>query len=312
MIRLLAAIICLTGIAAHPAAAGDRVHTPHSRSFRDCSDCSTMIVVPIGRFTMGSPATEPGHQPDEEPATKVDVQSFAIGETDVTVAEWRAFVAATKRPEGLGCAYSGLAGDEAARASWRHLGFRQGDDEPVVCVSWNEAQAYVRWLSDRTGRAYRLPTEAEWEYAARAGTSTVYPWGNTASHDQANYDAETCCTSATGGADRWSYTSPVRSFPANGFGLYDMIGNVWQWTQDCYVETLAGRPSSEAAVDHQACQFRVARGGTWGDTPALIRSAARNYAPPPRKVIANYRSAGFGFRIASSDFVPKRRLARQS
>jgi formylglycine-generating enzyme required for sulfatase activity len=259
---------------------------------------------------MGSPATEQGHQPEEEPLTKVDVRSFAIGETDVTVAQWGAFVAATGRPDGLGCAYSGLAGDETARASWRHLGFAQGTDEPVVCVSWNEAQAYVRWLSNKTGRAYRLPTEAEWEYAARAGTSTVYPWGDTASHDRANYGAETCCSSATGGADRWLYTSPVRSFPANAFGLYDMIGNVWQWTQDCYGETLAGRSTSATAVDRQSCQYRVARGGTWGDTPALIRSAARNYAPPPGTVVTDYRSAGFGFRLVSSDLARRRGRAQ--
>ena len=271
-----------------------------------------MIVVPGGQFTMGSPAIEPGHKPDEEPLTKVNVGSFAIGETDVTVAQWRAFVAATGRPDGPGCAYSGLAGDQAAQASWRHLGFTQGNDEPVVCVSWNEAQAYVQWLSDKTGRSYRLPTEAEWEYAARAGTGTAYPWGDTASHDQANYGAETCCTSATEGIDRWSYTSPVRSFPANAFGLYDMIGNVWQWTQDCYVGTLAGRPSSAAVVDRQPCQFRVARGGTWGDTPALIRSAARNYAPPPNSVVADYRSAGFGLRVVSSDPAPRHNRARQN
>jgi formylglycine-generating enzyme required for sulfatase activity len=265
-----------------------------------------MILVPSGRFEMGSPATEPGHQSDEEPVTTLNVRSFAIGETDVTVSQWRAFVAATGRADELGCAYSGLADDETAQASWRHLGFAQGDDEPVVCVSWNEAQAYVRWLSEKTGRAYRLPTEAEWEYAARAGTSTAYPWGDTASHDQANYGAETCCTPAAVGADRWLHTSPVRSFPPNAFGLYDMIGNTWQWTQDCYVGTLAGRLPSAAVVDRKDCKFRVARGGTWGDTPTLIRSAARNYAPPPRSVVANYRSAGFGLRVVSSDLAPRR------
>jgi len=265
-----------------------------------------MIVVPAGSFTMGSPASEAGHKTDEEPITKVEVRSFALGETDVMRGQWRAFVEDTHWPDGLGCAYSGLPKEESGQASWRHLGFQQGDDEPVVCVSWNEAQAYVQWLSRRTGRDYRLPTEAEWEYAARAGTTTAYPWGDTASHDRANYGSETCCTSATGGADRWLYTSPVRSFPPNGFGLYDMIGNAWQWTQDCYVDTLVERPSSAAAVNRDRCQFRVARGGTWGDTPALIRSSARNYAPPPRMMVAEYRSAGFGLRVASSDTAKRR------
>jgi formylglycine-generating enzyme required for sulfatase activity len=270
-------------------------------SFRDCSGCSTMIVVPAGRFTMGSALTEPGHKADEEPATKVTVPSFALADADVTLAQWRLFVTETGHPDGLGCAYSGLPKDQAGQASWRHLGFSQGDDEPVVCVSWNEAQAYVQWLSRKTGRAYRLPTEAEWEYAARAGTSSAYPWGDEASHDRANYGAETCCTPAVAGADRWSNTSPVRSFPANGFRLYDMNGNVWQWTQDCYVDTLAGRPASAMAVTQPECRFHVARGGTWGDPPALIRSASRNYAPPPKLNVAEYRSAGFGFRIATSD-----------
>ena len=250
MIRLMAAITCLTSIIALPTAAQVYTTSAPTRSFRDCSNCSKMIIVPAGRFMMGSPVTEPGHKSDEDPVTQVSVLSFAIGETDVTVAQWRGFVTATGRLDELGCAYSGLLGKEAARASWRHLGFTQGDDEPVVCISWNEAQAYVRWLSDKTGRVYRLPTEAEWEYAARAGTSTAYPWGDTVSHNRANYGAETCCTSATDGADRWLYTSPVGAFPANSFGLYDMIGNAWQWTQDCYVETLAGRPAYSDEAGH--------------------------------------------------------------
>lgn len=291
---LLATVSGTDGIAAK-----GRANEPHS--FQDCASCSTMVVLPAGDFVMGSPADEAGRKPDESPRTKVKVARFAIAATDVTRAQWREFVEATGQADGLGCAYSGLPRDQAANASWRNLGFTQGDDEPVVCISWNEAQAYVRWLSGKTGRVYRLPTEAEWEYAARAGSTTAYPWGQQASHDQANYGAETCCTSAVAGADRWSNTSPVRSFPPNAFGLYDMIGNVWQWTQDCYVDTLAGRPTTAVAVDRDDCRFRVARGGTWGDPPALIRSASRNYAPPPNHPISNYRSAGFGLRIATSD-----------
>jgi formylglycine-generating enzyme required for sulfatase activity len=219
-------------------------------------------------------------------------------------------VADSHRPDGTGCAYSGLPKAEAATASWRHLGFSQRADEPVVCVSWAEAQAYVAWLSGKTGRHYRLPTEAEWEYAARAGSTTVYPWGNEASHAFANYGAEACCTGAVAGRDKWVNTSPVGSFPPNAFGLYDMIGNVWQWTQDCYEPSLARRPKDASAVDRQDCTFRVARGGTWGDTPALIRSASRNYAPPPRLVVSEYRSAGFGFRVVTDDVRPRRKSGR--
>lgn len=291
-LAIVVGTVCLAAGAA-PAAS--------PRSFQDCPSCSAMVVLPAGRFEMGSPDDEPGRQSEEGPVTSIAVAAFAIGRTDVTRAQWRAFVEATGRPDGLGCAYSGLPKDQAATASWRHLGFAQGDDEPVVCVSWQEAQAYVRWLSATTGRPYRLPTEAEWEYAARAGSRTAYPWGSAPSHDQANYGAEACCTPATSGADHWQNTSPVGSFPPNRFGLYDMIGNVWQWTQDCYVDTLAGRPSTAGAVERDGCQFRVARGGTWGDPPALIRSASRNYAPPPRRIIPDYRSAGFGLRVATSE-----------
>ena len=188
----------------------------------------------------GLSKTEPGHKPDEEPAISVKVTSFALGETDVTVGQWRSFVKSTGHSDGLGCAYSGLPHEQAGVVSWHRLGFPQGDDEPVACISWNEAQSYVRSLSVTTGRDYRLPTEAEWEYVARAGKASAYPWGETASHDWGNYGADTCCTPATGGRDRWTYTSPVRSFPPNAFGLYDMIGYAWQWTQDCYVASYTG------------------------------------------------------------------------
>ncbi|QJU60053.1 formylglycine-generating enzyme family protein [Sphingomonas sp. AP4-R1] len=268
-------------------------------------------MLPAGRFVMGSPATEQGRKDDESPPTQIEVRSFAMGQTDVTRRQWAAFVADTHRPDGIGCAYSGLSKGEAGTASWRHLGFAQRDDDPVVCVSWSEAQAYVDWLSRKMGRPYRLPTEAEWEYAARAGSVTAYPWGDEPSHDFANYGADACCTGATGGRDVWVNTSPVKSFAPNAFGLYDMIGNAWQWTQDCYTASLAGRPKDASAVDSAECKFRVARGGTWGDTPALIRSASRNYAPPPNLVVTEYRSAGFGLRIVSSDVAPRSGSAKQ-
>lgn len=177
----------------------------------------------------------------------------------------------------------------------------QGDDHPAVCVSWNDAQAYVAWLRKRTGKPYRLPSEAEWEYAARARAATAYPWGDTASRAYANYGAETCCSERADGADRWLYTSPVGSFPPNAFGLYDMVGNAWQWVQDCYAESYATAPLDGSAVDPATCQFRVLRGGTWGDPPRLIRPAFRNWAPPPRWPSAwEYRSGGVGFRVARS------------
>jgi formylglycine-generating enzyme required for sulfatase activity len=296
----IAWISLIIGLLASAAEAGAK----QLPSFRDCPICSEMVVIPSGRFTMGSPTNEFGRKDDEGPQTIVEVHSFAIGRTDVTRAQWTAFVADTGRADGLGCAFSGLPRDQAGTASWRHLGFTQGDEEPVVCVSWREARAYLDWLSAKTDRRYRLPSEAEWEYAARAGSKTAYPWGNQPSHDRANFGSDTCCTGAIAGRDTWLNTSPVGSFAPNGFGLYDMIGNAWQWTADCYVPSLAARPKDATVVDQPDCRFRVARGGTWGDTPALIRSASRNYAPPPHLTIEDYRSAGFGFRIVTDDLSP--------
>ena len=154
----------------------------------------------------------------------------------------------------------------------------------MVCVTWNDAQDYARWLSQRTGYKYRLLTEAEWEYAARAGTTTAFPWGSSASHDFANYGADACCAGLASGRDRWMYTSPAGSFPPNAFGLHDMSGNVLQWVQDCFAASYSGLPADgsayETAVALQltgrlskmtgtsSCAYRMVRGGDWGDHPA--------------------------------------------
>lgn len=250
---------------------------------------------------MGSPDTEAGRDPSEGPQHRVTISSFALARTDVTRAQWRLFVEATHRPVASGCEWAGFPRDQSQRASWRDLGFDQTDDDPVVCVSWNDARDYVAWLGARTGEPYRLPSEAEWEYAARAGTTTAYPWGDEASHEHANYGAEACCSERASGADTWLQTSPVGSFPANAFGLYDMQGNAWQWVQDCYVDTYEAAPVDGSPVDAPSCPYRVLRGGTWGDTPDLIRSAFRNWAPPPDwPSDREYRSGGVGFRVARS------------
>ncbi|CAN5343265.1 formylglycine-generating enzyme family protein [soil metagenome] len=269
--------------------------------FRDCTHCAAMVVIPGGRFTMGSPADEAGRDPAEGPQHEVALHRFALGATDVTVGEWRAFVRATRRSEAHGCEWSGFPKNQWATASWRHLGFAQADTHPVVCVSWQDARDYAAWMSKRTRHPYRLPSEAEWEYAARAGATTAYPWGDTASHEYANYGADTCCSERGEGHDRWLQTSPVGSFPANRFGLYDMIGNAWQWVADCYVESYVGAPTDGSAVDQPGCTRRVLRGGTWGDPPDLIRAAFRNWAPPPHWPAGrDYRSGGVGFRLARS------------
>lgn len=268
-------------------------------TFRDCSDCPQMTVIPSGSFTMGSPSDEPGRNAAEGPQHQVSIAKFALGATPVTRAQWAAFAAATNRPEAFGCEWAGFPVGQHMKASWRTLGFAQEETHPAFCVSWNDAQAYVSWLRERTGHAYRLPTEAEWEYAARAGSTTAYPWGATVSHANANYGAERCCSGAKEGADQWEYSAPVGSFPANAFGLYDMHGNAWQWVQDCYQTLYDGAPADGSAFETPGCRDRVLRGGTWGDPPGFLRSANRNWAPPPRwDPNLEYRSGGVGFRVA--------------
>ena len=283
--------------------------------FRDCPDCPQMVIVGAGSFVMGAPASEPGFFPIEGPQHKVSVKRFALGRYDVTRGEYAQFVAATRRRTAKGCEWSpSMAG--APDAAWNHLGFAQEDNHPVVCVGMEDAQDYAAWLSRQTGRSYRLPTEAEWEYAARAGSTTAYPWGDQASHDQANYGADTCCGPLKQGSDAWAYTSPVGSFPANAFGLFDMHGNVLQWVQDCLSLSYQGLPADGSAnlrsekfkatgdlADFNglaACDFHIVRGGDYNDPPGQIRSAFRNFAPPPGDKALPYRSGGLGFRLAAS------------
>jgi formylglycine-generating enzyme required for sulfatase activity len=280
-----------------------------------------LVVIPAGTFMMGSPANEPGSSDIEDPQHRVTVQHFAAGKFDVTRGQWAEFVSATKRETPAGCSYSGFPKEKENTASWRNLGFAQDDNHPVVCVIWEDAQDYVHWLSQRTGRKYRLLTEAEWEYAARAGTTTAYPWGSTASHEYANYGPDKGHGHGLAtGRDRWVYTSPVGSFPPNPFGLYDMNGNVLQWVQDCLAASYAGVPSDGSAYETdgelklsgdfaelsggRSCWYRILRGGDWGDPPEEIRSALRNFGPTEqapekiKKLFGYPRSAGVGFRVA--------------
>jgi len=275
-LALAAGLLCLA--AASPAV----------RTFRDCPDCPVMVRIPAGRFTMGSPADEPGRQPAEGPAHEVALaRPFAMARFDVTRAQFAAFAKAT--------------GYEAreARCDWRNPTSRgrpldQGPDHPVVCVNWADAQAYAAWLRALTGKPYRLPSEAEWEYAARAGSTAARPWGVALTRDRANYGADPCCGPVAEGADKWLYTSPVGAFPANRFGLNDMIGDVWQWVEDCGSEDYRSAPADGSAWTGGDCSARVARGGAWFQGPESARSAARAADP------ADFRIADIGFRVARS------------
>jgi formylglycine-generating enzyme required for sulfatase activity len=205
-----------------------------------------MVVIPAGSFTMGSPLWEYGRQENEGPRRSVSVRQFAAGKFELTFAQWSACV------DRGGCVRDAVDRDSGA-------GRR---NYPVRNVSWHDVQQYVRWLSVETGEEYRLLSEAEWEYAARAGTTTTYSTGAWIRHSQANF----------GGSIG---PQPVGSYAANAFGLYDMHGNMWEWVQDCYRDSYRGLPTDGSAHDQTACTLRVSRGGSWGNGPRVLRSAIR-------------------------------------
>ena len=230
-------------------------------SFRDCDTCPLMVSVPAGSFSMGAPESEPESRDDERPQRTVSVPAFAAGAFEVTFAEWDACVA-----EG-GCGGYSPDGDSPDGEDWGR------GERPVIYVSWDDAQLYVEWLSRKTGQTYRLPTEAEWEYAARAGTTTPFHTGETISPQQANFDGSHGYPggSEEGGVYR-RQTVPVGSFAPNAFGLHDVHGNVWEWVQDCY-GSYANAPTDGSSSEVGSC--RVLRGGSWDNDPGDIRSASR-------------------------------------
>lgn len=277
-------------------------------SFKDSSGIGPeMVVIPAGRFLMGSPESEVGRDKDEGPQREVSVKTFALGKTEVTVGEFRRFVRTTsyktdaERDVGVqGCkTLEDGKWDWHAGRYWDNTGFKQSDKQPVACISWNDAREYVKWLSSSTGKSYRLPSEAEWEYAARAGSTTARYWGN--NPDEACRYANVA-DQTTNGDQSWStkhnctdgnwFSAPVASYTANAFGLYDMIGNVWEWVEDCSHDSY-----NEAPVDGRVwaglnCSVRVLRGGSWGSGPVIARSADRNWSGAAVRI--NYG----GFRLA--------------
>jgi formylglycine-generating enzyme required for sulfatase activity len=249
--------------AAKPAVALQR-----GEKFRDCDRCPEMVVISAGEFTMGSPESEEGRSADEGPQHKVRIaRPLAAGKYEVTFDEWDACVAAG------GCAHKP-----------EDQGWGRGR-RPVINVSWDDAQAYVAWLAKKTGKSYRLLSEAEWEYAARAGTTTRYPWGDAPGTNRANFD---------GSGSQWSgkQTAPVGSFEANAFGLHDVIGNVWEWVQDCWNGSYNGAPADGRAWESGDCGQRVLRGGSWNDQPEDARAANRSRDRP------GSRGNDLGFRVA--------------
>ena len=251
-----------------------------------------MVSIPGGTFRMGDLSGD-GYD-NEKPVHNVTVPSFKLGKYEVTVGQFRRFVEATGYRTD---AERGMGGNEGCRTytdddwdwtpgrSWKNPGYAIEDNQPVVCVSWNDAQAFIEWLTEQTGETYRLPSEAEWEYAARSGTRTKYSWGNDIGYNRAN------CAEC---GSRWDdhRAAPVGSFSANAWGLHDMHGNVWEWVQDCWNKNYMGAPSDGSAWVSGDCNLRVHRGGSWYNTPRRLRSADRNGFTR-----AN-RSYNRGFRLA--------------
>ncbi len=256
-------------------------------TFQDCPDCPEMVVIPSGTFMMGAPESEEESEDGERPVHQVTIAyPFAAGKYEVTFAEWYECVAAG------GCSHK-------PKDFWSR--WSRGR-RPVVNVYWHDAQEYVRWLKMKTGYEYRLPSESEWEYMARAGTTTPFHTGQSITPEQANFDGEYSYRSYPGkGLDR-SRTVEVGSFAANAFGLHDMHGNVNEWVQDCwdglaeingdYVMTgYMGAPVDGSAWESDDCFSRVLRGGAYDSKPGELRSAKRSWFYP------YMRGSYLGFRV---------------
>jgi formylglycine-generating enzyme len=246
-------------------------------AFKDCQDCPEMVALPTGAYTMGSPTSEKGRFKNEGPQRHVALtDSLAVAKYEVTRAEFARFVADSGYATQAGCTdWTGGTWELNPSSTWENPGFSQTESEPVVCVTWNDAKAYVDWLSKKTGNGYRLLSEAEWEFMCRAETATARPWGDKLSRNDANYGADDCCQPYGEGRDRWAHTAPVGSFAPNSFGLYDTIGNVWEWVEDCWNENYVGAPSDGSPWRSGGCGKRVIRGGSWYSNPRRVRSAVR-------------------------------------
>jgi formylglycine-generating enzyme required for sulfatase activity len=252
------------------------------REFQECTECSVMVAIPAGRFVMGSPASEPGRFDNEGPQHVVSVRAFALAKYDVTSEQFRAFLRET--------AYQPAPCDKTLHLGWRSpgRGLAYPPDEveplrwPAVCLDWRDAEAYIAWLNAKAKAEhpslaerpdpYRLPTEAEWEYAARAGTTAARWWGNSIGSGNAN------CNGCGSRADN-QVLADVDSFRPNPFGLYGMLGNAWQWTADCWHKSYVGAPKNGAAWTENNCSKYVLRGGSWDNVPIFVRSAARSGSP---------------------------------
>lgn len=287
---------------------------------RDVSDID-LVVIAAGTFQMGSPPNEAGRSDREGPQVDITFTTpFAIGATEVTVGQFRQFVAATgyvtdEEKRGSGELFDANAGRIVKREgiNWRHdfAGDAAQDNHPAIRVSWNDAAAFLAWLSEETGQAYRLPSEAEFEYALRAGSTTRYWWGDHTPNrrvenltgDREQFQKLRWPVAFRHYSDHHWGPAPVASFQANPFGLHDMGGNASEWVADCLTPSLSGQPKDGSARSSGDCSMRVFRGGAWGYAPPLSRSAYRNAAP------VAHASTMLGFRVALDVDDPSRSQA---
>ena len=268
--------------------------------FNDCEECPDMVVIPAGTFTMGSSSGDIDRSSDEEPEHHVAIKSFALSRNEITRLEYSRFVRATGHI-GKGCRsriVDGWVSND--QFDWSSVGFEQSDEHPATCISWDDAKAFVSWLSEISNESYRLPSESEWEYAARGNNRSVYYWGDSGDNSCAfanGYD-QTAVSEVTLGwkplicDDGYAHTAPVGSFASNPFSLNDMSGNVWEWVEDRYHENYSSAPRDGTAWTAGTRDVRVRRGGAWVNGVKSMRSAMR------AKDQAHKRSNHVGMRVA--------------
>lgn len=243
--------------------------------FQECNECPMMVVLPPGEFTMGAPNDTLERGLGETPQHRVTIaKAFAVGKFEVTKAQFETFVRQTGHKADNCWTSENDEWKKRSNRSFRNPSFPQSKNDPVVCVDWNDAKAYVEWLSEQTRSSYRLLSEAEWEYAARAGTVSPFYTGHTITTDQANFDGRYTYNGSRKGRNR-KKTVKVGTFPANAFGLHDMHGNVGEWVEDCANLSYRGAPSDGSARTDGDCTKRLNRGGAWVSKPDRLRSAYR-------------------------------------
>lgn len=290
------------GATTEGADVGSNVSAPgfDDSAVADCQGCPEMVRVEPQSFMMGSNDGEAGHNANESPQHLARFNApFAIGRYEVSRKQYARFVAETHRADSECQVWEDKQYVSQPGRTWRDPGFRQSEFDPVVCVTWQDAKMYVDWLAKKTGQPYRLASEAEWEYAARAGTGTSRFWGDDpdAACGYANVADQAAKTvfpawQVHGCSDGIIHTAPVGHYQPNKFNLHDMLGNVWEWVEDCYVPSYDGAPGSgNAARGSGDCSYRVVRGGSGQSAPAMVRSAARG------RMEAIRGDANTGFRV---------------